>query len=166
MAKGKRPAPFRTRKLSLSAPMVLQVGTCGRVGHRRTYKTPRGASVPRGVVVFRNKVFALEQRRRAGWCGEQAHPRSIGLEGSAQAEWRPLEQRKAQDGQRRRRTRQHCLRPQRQRPALQQQLLVGPWRLSHRGSPELPSCRRTSRKVRRRHRWRSSTAAWRQPAHW
>src|SRR3954464_12346516 len=36
MAKGKRPVPFRTRKLSLSAPMVLPRGRGGRVGHRRT----------------------------------------------------------------------------------------------------------------------------------
>src|SRR6478609_11289700 len=36
IARGKRPVPFRTRKLSLSAPMVLQGGPCGRVGHRRT----------------------------------------------------------------------------------------------------------------------------------
>src|SRR3712207_212515 len=36
IARGKHPAPFRTRKLSLSAPMVLQVRTCGRVGRRRT----------------------------------------------------------------------------------------------------------------------------------
>ena len=42
MASGKRPAPFRTRKLSCSAPMVLQGGPCGRVGRRRTYKHPRG----------------------------------------------------------------------------------------------------------------------------
>jgi hypothetical protein len=36
IARGKRPVPFRTRKLRLSAPMVLQGGPCGRVGHRRT----------------------------------------------------------------------------------------------------------------------------------
>ena len=36
IAKGKHPAPFRTRKLSLSAPMVLQPRGCGRVGRRRT----------------------------------------------------------------------------------------------------------------------------------
>jgi hypothetical protein len=36
IALGKRPVTFRTRKLSLSAPMVLQGGPCGRVGHRRT----------------------------------------------------------------------------------------------------------------------------------
>src|SRR5919107_2694481 len=37
MAKGKHPAPFRTRKLSLSAPMVLHGGPCGRLGRRRTH---------------------------------------------------------------------------------------------------------------------------------
>src|SRR4051794_5943004 len=37
MAKGKHPVPSRTRKLSLSAPMVLQPGGCGRVGRRRTF---------------------------------------------------------------------------------------------------------------------------------
>ena len=37
IAKGKHPVPSRTRKLSLSAPMVLQPRGCGRVGRRRTY---------------------------------------------------------------------------------------------------------------------------------
>jgi hypothetical protein len=36
MAKGKHPVPFRTRKLSPSAPMVLRGGPRGRVGRRRT----------------------------------------------------------------------------------------------------------------------------------
>ena len=36
IAKGKRPVPFRTRKLSPSAPMVLHWERCGRVGRRRT----------------------------------------------------------------------------------------------------------------------------------
>ena len=36
IAEGKRPAPFRTRKLSPPAPMVLHPNQCGRVGHRRT----------------------------------------------------------------------------------------------------------------------------------
>ena len=35
MAWGKRPEPFRTRKLSPTAPMVLHLGGCGRVGHHR-----------------------------------------------------------------------------------------------------------------------------------
>ena len=30
-----RPVPFRTRKLSSPAPMVLHTGVCGRVGRRR-----------------------------------------------------------------------------------------------------------------------------------
>src|SRR3954466_13484990 len=37
MARGKRPVPFRTRKLSLSAPMVLPWRRGGRVGRRRTF---------------------------------------------------------------------------------------------------------------------------------
>src|SRR6478752_5364447 len=37
IAKGKHPVPSRTRKLSLSAPMVLQPRGCGRVGRRRTF---------------------------------------------------------------------------------------------------------------------------------
>src|SRR3712207_1720534 len=43
MARGKRPVPFRTRKLSLSAPMVLPRRRGGRVGRRRT--TPPGTGV-------------------------------------------------------------------------------------------------------------------------
>ena len=38
-APGKRPAPFRTWKLSPAAPMVLQPIGCGRVGHR--HNTPK-----------------------------------------------------------------------------------------------------------------------------
>ena len=37
IAKGKHPVPSRTRKLSLSAPMVLRSRGRGRVGRRRTY---------------------------------------------------------------------------------------------------------------------------------
>ena len=43
IARGKRPVPFRTRKLRPAAPMVLHPGGCGRVGHRRTtIRTPGG----------------------------------------------------------------------------------------------------------------------------
>src|SRR5688500_19477793 len=42
MARGKRPVTFRTRKLSLSAPMVLPRRRGGRVGRRRT-TIPEGA---------------------------------------------------------------------------------------------------------------------------
>src|SRR6201996_223833 len=37
IARGKHPVPFRTRKLSPSAPMVLRGGPRGRVGRRRAY---------------------------------------------------------------------------------------------------------------------------------
>src|SRR6195952_5823498 len=43
-ARGKRPVPFRTRKLSLSAPMVLHPPGCGRVGRRRNTIPNRGSS--------------------------------------------------------------------------------------------------------------------------
>ena len=68
MAKGKRPAPFRTRKLSLSAPMVLHAEACGRVGHRRTHHCvwPRNLTVAgltpadaeaRVALQYKNKNF-------------------------------------------------------------------------------------------------------------
>ena len=41
-ARGKRPVPFRTRKLSLLAPMVLRGVLRGRVGRRRTSSLQRG----------------------------------------------------------------------------------------------------------------------------
>ena len=52
IAAGKHPGPFRTRKLSLPAPMVLHSRGCGRVGHRRTQlhtgssPAPPGAGLP------------------------------------------------------------------------------------------------------------------------
>ena len=39
IAAGKRPVPFRTRKLSLHTLMVLHPGGCGRVSHRRHQTT-------------------------------------------------------------------------------------------------------------------------------
>src|SRR3954470_7576476 len=45
MARGKRPVSFRTRKLSLSAPMVLPWRRGGRVGRRRT-TPPKGPQPP------------------------------------------------------------------------------------------------------------------------
>ena len=44
IATGKRPDPFRTRKLSLPALMVLQPGGCGRVSYRR-HKTTNNNSI-------------------------------------------------------------------------------------------------------------------------
>ena len=40
MSVGSHPIPSRTRKLSLSEPMVLQGQPCGRVGRRRNYESP------------------------------------------------------------------------------------------------------------------------------
>src|SRR5688500_6244119 len=51
MARGKRPVPFRTRKLSLSAPMVLPWRRGGRVGRRRTIIPDRGSSIRAGAPV-------------------------------------------------------------------------------------------------------------------
>src|ERR1700760_1273695 len=51
IARGKRPVTFRTRKLRLSAPMVLQGGPCGRVGHRRTSSKDEAILVQDGLVV-------------------------------------------------------------------------------------------------------------------
>ena len=48
IARGKRPVPFRTRKLSLCAPMVLHPPGCGRVGRRRNNIPKRGS--PREIV--------------------------------------------------------------------------------------------------------------------
>src|ERR1700744_6455297 len=44
MAKGKHPVPFRTRKLSPSAPMVLRGGPRGRVGRRRALPRKKKAA--------------------------------------------------------------------------------------------------------------------------
>ena len=58
IATGRRPDPFRTRKLSLTAPMVLHPPGCGRVGHHRAqthWFSPRGDSMtehPRGLNLF------------------------------------------------------------------------------------------------------------------
>ena len=90
MARGKRPAPFRTRKLSLSAPMVLQVGTCGRVGRRRTYKHPREASVSRGCCGF--TVFCRQKmncRRSWGTANRVSHTWAVldcGIDGARVAQ--------------------------------------------------------------------------------
>ena len=42
IAPGKRPATFRTWKLSPAAPMVLQPPGCGRVGHRHNTRKTEG----------------------------------------------------------------------------------------------------------------------------
>ena len=53
MAAGKRPVPFRTRKLSPPALMVLLPGGSGRVGYRRpnNFKHQRGATHTPGLLL-------------------------------------------------------------------------------------------------------------------
>src|SRR5689334_7255602 len=78
IALGKRPVTFRTRKLSLSAPMVLQGGPCGRVGHRRTILEegkPRLLSFVSGAGVF---LFPVTSRSRR--FGNLAFPTGGGVE--------------------------------------------------------------------------------------
>src|SRR6476469_9379968 len=66
MARGKRPVSFRTRKLSLSAPMVLPWRRGGRVGRRRTTIHERGSEprAPAPVRVVRDHSSAPRVRRR------------------------------------------------------------------------------------------------------
>ena len=51
IAPGKRPVPFRTRKLSLDTAMVLHSPGCGRVGHRR-HPLPKEGPHTRGASLF------------------------------------------------------------------------------------------------------------------
>ena len=64
MARGKRPATFRTRKLSLSAPMVLPWRRGGRVGRRRTTIPERGSELFALAPVRRVVRFSAVVRRR------------------------------------------------------------------------------------------------------
>src|SRR3954452_23908724 len=67
IALGKHPVPFRTRKLSLSAPMVLHGGPCGGLGRRRTFtfqgRPPPGA----GLEAFLDPD-ELSDRPGGCWC--------------------------------------------------------------------------------------------------
>ena len=80
MARGKRPVPFRTRKLSLSAPMVLPWRRGGRVGRRRTTITERGseprALTPVRVCVRFHAVGGLLRVRRQSKRYSRSHDRS------------------------------------------------------------------------------------------
>src|SRR3954469_10407666 len=74
IATGKRPAPFRTRKLSPSAPMVLPGRPGGRVGRRRTSllgggHPPLHASREGLGADDRHRLFA---RPRSGGCAFRA----------------------------------------------------------------------------------------------
>jgi hypothetical protein len=75
MAKGKHPAPFRTRKLSPSAPMVLRGRPRGRVGRRRTYfheRPPSGGLSCCRASVTRDRGCEPELEREGSGCGAEA----------------------------------------------------------------------------------------------
>src|SRR5699024_686644 len=67
IASRKRPGPFRTRKLSSIAPMVLHSGGCGRVGRRRTSSLGSGGELEplMGVRLLHSPFFMPENRPRA-----------------------------------------------------------------------------------------------------
>ena len=61
IAAGKRPVPFRTRKLSLHTLMVLQPGGCGRVSHRRHQTTKHNSIQQRRGRHTTALIFAFYQ---------------------------------------------------------------------------------------------------------
>ena len=70
IASRKRPVPFRTRKLSSIAPMVLHSGGCGRVGRRRTsFIGSGGVLEPRqGVRLHHSLLSCRKQDSPASGC--------------------------------------------------------------------------------------------------
>src|SRR5215213_6290203 len=94
MAKGKHPAPFRTRKLSLSAPMVLHGGPCGRLGRCRT-TTPQGRSFVTGPEVFLVQCFCAVTQPDACRFSAQSHEKC--LNDSAHTSYRGLVRRNVKE---------------------------------------------------------------------
>src|SRR5690606_18787474 len=76
---GKRPVPFRTRKLSPSAPMVLHSRGCGRVGRRRTQTTIFGLHRIGGA----QKFFSAESPLRTRFRGRLGSEERCGVGGRA-----------------------------------------------------------------------------------
>ena len=73
IAWGKRPVPFRTRKLRPTAPMVLHPGGCGRVGHRRTTIRSRTPNHVGGPPAFKTQAPRCRQAQPDGPAAEPAH---------------------------------------------------------------------------------------------
>src|SRR5687768_6309050 len=67
MARGKRPVTFRTRKLSLSAPMVLPWRRGGRVGRRRTTIPERAPAPVLGPFRRSRTIPGLRVHEAPGW---------------------------------------------------------------------------------------------------
>ena len=81
MAAGKRPVPFRTRKLSPPAPMVLPPGGSGRVGYRRpnnfTHKHPPHNRLCGGCLFVYQRL--LPAACGCPHCGQPHPPPTIGV---------------------------------------------------------------------------------------
>src|SRR5581483_628331 len=83
IASGKRPVPFRTRKLSPTAPMVLHSLGCGRVGHRRHFldkAEPPGHLLgvqPFPRVCGRHPILGRRRLRRGSRRWRRSWPRAI-----------------------------------------------------------------------------------------
>src|SRR3954447_7228107 len=75
MARGKRPVSFRTRKLSLSAPMVLPWRRGGRVGRRRT-------TIPEGAPASVLGPLRHTRTTTPGTFGTESPPRSASAAGA------------------------------------------------------------------------------------
>ena len=67
IAWGKRPVPFRTRKLRPTAPMVLHPGGCGTVGHRRTTIQPQAPTPRRGLSHLTHNIRTRKRLSTPQW---------------------------------------------------------------------------------------------------
>src|SRR6476620_6343000 len=81
MARGKHLFPFRTEKLSLSAPMVLGSQGPGRVGRRR-FTCTKGRPPGRPFVVKQRRRIAVPLKRRSA---ADRSTRAVRLGGRGQA---------------------------------------------------------------------------------
>ena len=77
IATGKRPDPFRTRKLSLTAPMVLHPPGCGRVGHHRAHTTqlarePPTTAAPGQLLYTPTNKTTTHKQQKPGWIQDRS----------------------------------------------------------------------------------------------
>src|SRR6266540_3866406 len=102
IARGKRPVPSRTRKLSLSAPMVLRGPLRGRVGRRRTQLRNKGRSgySERPLLHFSRRDESTVARARGDGKGNADSPgeRALGARRSARTGGKPVGGRRAVGG--------------------------------------------------------------------
>ena len=82
IAKGKHPVPFRTRKLSPSAPMVLRGGPRGRVGRRRTSPVEAAPGTGAASTALPHRYPHPQHPRNEIPTGERAPDRPFRCEGT------------------------------------------------------------------------------------